>query len=100
MKSGVRAWRIGRVLLRYRLDEFLDDTPAQRWLRLARPFVPRASRAVAALPRGERLRLALQELGPIFVKFGQILSTRRSTSGRWPSRCWRRSWRSATARSG
>ena len=29
------------------------------------------------MPRGARLRLALQELGPIFVKFGQILSTRR-----------------------
>ncbi|TAK38970.1 MAG: ubiquinone biosynthesis regulatory protein kinase UbiB [Lysobacteraceae bacterium] len=77
MKSGVRAWRIGRVLLRYRLDDLLAGTPAERWLRLARPFVPRASREVAAMPRGERLRLALQELGPIFVKFGQILSTRR-----------------------
>ena len=30
-----------------------------------------------AQPRGERLRLALEELGPIFVKFGQMLSTRR-----------------------
>ena len=77
MTPVLRAWRIGRVLLRYRLDEFLDDTPAQRWLRLARPFVPRASREVAAQPRGVRLRLALQELGPIFVKFGQVLSTRR-----------------------
>ncbi|HET8819487.1 MAG TPA: AarF/UbiB family protein, partial [Xanthomonadaceae bacterium] len=77
MTPVLRAWRIGRVLLRYRLDEFLDDTPAQRWLRLARPFVPRASRKVAAMPRGVRLRLALQELGPIFVKFGQVLSTRR-----------------------
>ncbi|HEY4555987.1 MAG TPA: ubiquinone biosynthesis regulatory protein kinase UbiB, partial [Lysobacter sp.] len=47
------------------------------WLRLARPFVPRASREIAAQSRGARLRLALQELGPIFVKFGQILSTRR-----------------------
>ena len=33
MTPALRAWRIGRVLLRYRLDEFLDDTPAQRWLR-------------------------------------------------------------------
>ncbi|PNS08657.1 ubiquinone biosynthesis regulatory protein kinase UbiB [Solilutibacter silvestris] len=72
-----RAWRIGRVLLRYRLDSLLDDTPAERWLKLARPFVPRASAEIAVLPRGARLRLALQELGPIFVKFGQILSTRR-----------------------
>ena len=77
MKSGLRALRIGRVLVRYRLDDLLDDTPAERWLKLMRPFVPSASREIAALPRGARLRLALQELGPIFVKFGQILSTRR-----------------------
>lgn len=77
MKGALRAWRIGRVLLRYRLDDLLDGTPAERWLRLMRPFVPRASAAVASLSRGARLRLALQELGPIFVKFGQILSTRR-----------------------
>lgn len=77
MRSAVRAWRIGRVLLRYRLDDLLDGTPAERWLKLARPFVPRASDEIAAMSRGARLRLVLQELGPIFVKFGQILSTRR-----------------------
>jgi len=77
MSSLRRVLRIGRVLLRYRLDDLLDGTPAERWLKLMRPFVPRASREVARLPRGARLRLALQELGPIFVKFGQILSTRR-----------------------
>lgn len=77
MSSMLRALRIGRVLLKYRLDDLLDDTPAERWLKLMRPFVPSASSEIAALPRGARLRLALQELGPIFVKFGQILSTRR-----------------------
>jgi len=77
MKPVFRAWRIGRVLLRYRLDDLLDDTPVEGWLKLARPFVPRASSEVASLSRGARLRMALQELGPIFVKFGQILSTRR-----------------------
>ena len=77
MKSVLRACRIGRVLLRYRLDDLLEGTPVERWLRLARPFVPRASAEIAAQPLGARLRLALQELGPIFVKFGQILSTRR-----------------------
>ena len=77
MKSALRAWRIGRVLLRYRLDDLLDGTAAERWLRLMRPFVPSASREVSTQSRGARLRLALQELGPIFVKFGQILSTRR-----------------------
>lgn len=77
MTPVFRAARIGRVLLRYRLDDLLDDTPAERWLRLMRPFVPSASREIAVQSRGARLRLALQELGPIFVKFGQILSTRR-----------------------
>ncbi len=77
MKGALRAWRIGRVLLRYRLDDLLDGTPVERWLKLARPFVPRASTEIAAQSRGARLRLTLQELGPIFVKFGQILSTRR-----------------------
>ena len=77
MSAILRASKIGRVLIRYRLDDLLDGTPVERWLKLARPFVPRASREVAALSRGARLRLALQELGPIFVKFGQILSTRR-----------------------
>ncbi len=77
MRPALRAIRIGRVLLRYRLDDLADGTPAERWLRLARPFVPSAPKDIAALPRGARLRLALQELGPIFVKFGQILSTRR-----------------------
>ncbi|MCM2336660.1 MAG: ubiquinone biosynthesis regulatory protein kinase UbiB [Pseudomonas sp.] len=77
MRSALRAWRIGRVLLRYRLDDLLDGTAVEPWLKLARPFVPRAAPAIAHMGRGARLRLALQELGPIFVKFGQILSTRR-----------------------
>jgi len=77
LSTLLRAARIGRVLLRYRLDDLLDDTPAERWLKLMRPFVPRAAGDIAARSRGARLRLALQELGPIFVKFGQILSTRR-----------------------
>lgn len=77
MRSLLRALRIGRVLVRYRLDDLLDGTPAGPWLKLMRPFVPRASAQIAAQSPGARLRLALQDLGPIFVKFGQILSTRR-----------------------
>ncbi|WP_269792476.1 ubiquinone biosynthesis regulatory protein kinase UbiB [Stenotrophomonas sp. Iso1] len=76
-RAMFRASRIGRVILRYRLDDLLDGTPVGRWLRVAKPFVPRASASIASQSRGARLRLALQELGPIFVKFGQILSTRR-----------------------
>lgn len=69
--------RIAAVLVRYRLDDVIDDAHRFRALRWARLVVPRAKKEIAALPRGKRLVLALTELGPIFVKFGQILSTRR-----------------------
>jgi ubiquinone biosynthesis protein len=77
MKALLRATRILRVLARYRLHALLEGSGAEPLLKLLRPFVPRASAQVETLSRGARLRMALQELGPIFVKFGQILSTRR-----------------------
>ncbi|MBS7457459.1 ubiquinone biosynthesis regulatory protein kinase UbiB [Coralloluteibacterium stylophorae] len=77
MQPWLRVLRILRVVARYRLDALLDGTPLERWIALVRPFVPKASPEVQALSRGARLRMVLQELGPIFVKFGQILSTRR-----------------------
>ncbi len=72
-----RITRIAAVIVRYRLDDVVDDARRVRLLRWARLVVPRARPEIAALPRGARLVLALTELGPIFVKFGQILSTRR-----------------------
>ena len=54
-----RLWQIHRIVHRYGLREFLDGKPRK-----------------TSTPRGERLRLALQELGPVFIKFGQALSTR------------------------
>jgi len=73
-----RLIEIQRVLVRHGLDEFVRATHLYRPLRylfLLSPWVwfERRKRA----PRGERLRLALEELGPIFVKFGQAVSTRR-----------------------
>ncbi len=63
------------VALKYGLDEFLLGHERFRWMR---PTVRVVTfwRNVSA-PRAVRLRLALQDLGPIFVKFGQMLSTRR-----------------------
>jgi ubiquinone biosynthesis protein len=74
-----RLLRIVRVLARYRLDDLVDGATGghARWLGWARLVLPKPCADVAALPRGERFALALTELGPIFVKFGQILSTRR-----------------------
>ncbi|MDQ6916358.1 MAG: ubiquinone biosynthesis regulatory protein kinase UbiB [Pseudomonadota bacterium] len=71
----LRLIKILRVALKYGLDEFLLGHERFRWLR---PTVRTVTfwRNLSA-PRAQRLRLALQELGPIFVKFGQVLSTRR-----------------------
>lgn len=75
MMSLPRLWRIARVVWKYRLDELvlsgIDHPIAVRLLWVVRL----GSRPT--MPRGERLRLALEALGPIFVKFGQVLSTRR-----------------------
>ena len=72
-----RLARILGTLSRYRLDDVVEDLRPPRILRALRPFLPKPRADIAMLPRGARLRLALIELGPIFVKFGQILSTRR-----------------------
>ena len=76
IRRGLRMLRIGVVLARYRLDELLVELPPLRIARVVR-FIPWGRRGVRELPRGARLRMALEELGPIYVKFGQILSTRR-----------------------
>ncbi|HEY0199427.1 MAG TPA: ubiquinone biosynthesis regulatory protein kinase UbiB [Rhodanobacter sp.] len=77
LKVVPRLLRVASVLLAYRLDELIDATHLFRPLKLLRPLVARPRVDVRDLPRGERLRLALTELGPIFVKAGQVLSTRR-----------------------
>jgi ubiquinone biosynthesis protein len=69
--------RVTVVLLRYRLDELIDATHLFRPLKLVRPFLGKPVVDVGPLSRGARIRLALNELGPIFVKAGQVLSTRR-----------------------
>lgn len=74
----VRLVEIQRVLLRHGLDDYVRATHLYRPLRFLfflSPGVWFERRRQAS--RGERLRLALQELGPIFVKFGQAVSTRR-----------------------
>jgi ubiquinone biosynthesis protein len=72
-----RMLKISAILSRYRLDEFLEATHLYRPMRLLRVVLPWSGRDVEGKPRGERLRLALNEMGPIYVKFGQIISTRR-----------------------
>jgi len=73
-----RLLQIQRVLVRHSLDEIISATHLFRPLRFAFYLSPATwFRRKAVSSRGERLRLALEELGPIFMKFGQTLSTRR-----------------------
>lgn len=63
------------VILRYGLDELVLVSLRKPWLRVV-GRIASVGRNLKA-PRGQRLREALEQLGPIFVKFGQVLSTRR-----------------------
>ncbi len=77
MRNFLRAFEIFRVLTHYKIDALMLSVP---FLKRFKPllyltpwhYMPRKKRS-----RGERIRLALEELGPIFIKFGQTLSTRR-----------------------
>jgi ubiquinone biosynthesis protein len=73
-----RLLQIQRALVRHGLDDFVRATHLYRPFRFLVYLAPWTwfQRSIG-IARGERLRLALEELGPIFVKFGQALSTRR-----------------------
>jgi len=77
-RVATRLLQIQRVLVRHGLDEIILATHLFRPLRFAFYLSPATwfERRKGGT-RGERIRLALEELGPIFVKFGQALSTRR-----------------------
>ena len=72
-----RLIEIQRVLIRYGLDDYVRATHLYRPLRFFSYLSPWTWSRRRRGSRGERLRLALERLGPIFVKFGQALSTRR-----------------------
>ncbi len=74
-RTVFRMIAIQRVLVKYGLDDIIKKTHLLRPLRFLFYLAPR--RRDSSAPLGERIRLALEELGPIFVKFGQALSTRR-----------------------
>ena len=78
LRVAARLLDIQRVLVRHGLDEIILATHLFRPLRYAFYLSPATwfERRKGG-PRGERIRLALEELGPIFMKLGQALSTRR-----------------------
>jgi ubiquinone biosynthesis protein len=75
MRNIARLFTISFTVLRYGLDELALSSFRQPWVRLLVRIGTIGRRLDA--PRGERLRMGLEKLGPIFVKFGQVLSTRR-----------------------
>ncbi len=65
------------IIIHYRLDEIIFDAFSLKTLHFLSYFSPLNWYKRPELTRGERIRIALEKLGPVFVKFGQSLSTRR-----------------------
>ena len=72
-----RLYQITKVQLNYGLDELLPKQPITRGPHLMRKMLFWLKNSHEDKVLGERLRLALQELGPVWIKFGQMMSTRR-----------------------
>ena len=75
LRLALRLMTIQRILVRYGLDEIVTSTHLFRPLRWLNRLLAFGGRRRG--PRGQRIRLALEELGPLFVKFGQAVSVRR-----------------------
>ncbi len=75
MRSLLRTLYTAFVFLRFGLDTMALASMRRPWLRALARVLSTGRRLNA--PRGQRLRLALERLGPLYVKFGQVLSTRR-----------------------
>ncbi|HFD13310.1 MAG TPA: ubiquinone biosynthesis regulatory protein kinase UbiB [Crenotrichaceae bacterium] len=77
LDTARRLLQIYRILVAHGLDEYIPDHSFFRPLRAVSSITPKRWSGIKTGTRGQRIRLALEELGPIFVKFGQTLSTRR-----------------------
>ena len=73
----LRLFHIARVLVHHGLDEFVFAIPVLRPVAFLYYLLPWNWRSQRREPRAVRIRRALEALGPIFVKFGQAVSTRR-----------------------
>lgn len=73
----LRLYHINKVMLQHGLDELIPSSWQPWYARLGRHCQFWLHNRYPDKPIGERLRLALESLGPVFIKFGQMLSTRR-----------------------
>ncbi|MFK8012653.1 MAG: ubiquinone biosynthesis regulatory protein kinase UbiB [Marinicellaceae bacterium] len=71
-----RLTKILHTFANYRVKDILPKNKRKKTIHLLRLFSPLALKGKKCSSSPEKLRLALQHLGPIFVKFGQVLSTR------------------------
>jgi len=76
-KLLLRILKINKVLIEHGLDDLLFNLPALKKYRILQRLSPNAWRKKEFASRGERIRRTLEDLGPIYVKFGQALSTRK-----------------------
>ena len=77
VRQIIRLIHINRILLRHGLDDIILATHLFRPIRAFANLAPWRWFRTIEDPIGKRIRKALEDLGPIFVKFGQILSTRK-----------------------
>ncbi len=64
------------VLLKYGFDDLVDRLHIDQYIEIGRRIIAAGSQPVTRLPRARRFRMALEELGPAYIKLGQVLSTR------------------------
>jgi len=76
IRSIKRYRQIGKVLFKYGFDHLLEYLNLSHFIARGRRLLHREESKFAQLAPAERMRLALEELGPTFVKLGQLLSTR------------------------
>lgn len=76
-RQFLRVFTIQRVLIRHGFDEIVFSTPLLSSVSFLLYLLPWNWGRKNYAPRAQRIRAVLEDLGPLFVKFGQILSTRR-----------------------
>ncbi|QYK01063.1 ubiquinone biosynthesis regulatory protein kinase UbiB [Shewanella psychrotolerans] len=77
LKSIQRAYQVIKIALNYGLDDLIPSKLKPWYFRLLRWSFFWLTNKHKDKVGGERLKLAMQELGPVYIKFGQMLSTRR-----------------------